>query len=1859
MRQQRFSIRKLKVGIASVAIGAFLATAGNATAHAQENVEGDEVSSQVLDVESPASDSAVVLELTDEVKSVSDDTTEVSVTTEVSTQAPSEYSETKLETELQVNDEGSVSSVKDNVLETGETVDKSDNTTTDNVEKTDELSEDVTVSTDEEDIDVKGVETETLAQSSDSSEEALSQDEVLAAHLDETVQPFGLDSNEIITVDQVWAQGYKGEGTVIAIIDSGIDVDHDVLNITDVTKAKYKTEEEIEAAKSAAGIDYGKWYSEKVIFAYNYVDANENVEEEKKNSHGMHVTGIAAGNPTVPVVGELIYGVAPEAQVMFMRVFSDISSTTGQGIYVQAIDDAVKLGADVINLSLGSANGSVVNADETLLAAIERARRLGVSVVIAAGNDAVFADGYNNPLATAPDYGLVATPSTSPNSISVASYNNTTVITKVLKIDGLEDDTINSVSYSDPEISSKVFEADYAYDYEFVGLGSASDFEGKDLTGKIALIKRGAITFTEKIVNATAAGAEGVVIFNSNPGEPNLNMSLDKEAGEIPSVFISNEAGELLAVNEGTYKIVFPEALGKLANPAANQMSDFSSWGLSVDGMLKPDVAAPGGSIYSSINEGEYGTMSGTSMASPHVAGVAALVKQYLKETYPEKTDQEISELVKALVMSTAKPHYNSEAEAYTSPRQQGAGIVDTNAAITTGLYVTGLDGYPSVTLGNVGDQLSFEVVLHNLNDEAVTLNYLTNLLTDNVEDGRFALTSRELLATDLSTVTVEAQSSQTLTITLDASQFTDELTELMPNGYYLEGFVRFVDAVDSGDVVSIPFVGFKGEFQNLPVVETNVYELTKNGESGTYFTPRPSNALMIFDNTTGIITSSSERIYSNDDRTDMTLKVLGTFKGDNNIFYLEVDEEGNPYLAISPNGDRNQDSLAFKGVFLRNYDNLVATVYAGDDTDWTTPLWSSDPTGGTKTFYSNASRPASTAVYSTEWGGYDDEGNPLPDGVYQYVVSFDPEVPGAATQTMAFTIIVDRQSPVITTATYDEETNVFTPRQVIEEGSGILRERVFYIDRTTLNGRILDLNDENNIVVLDNKVYVEQNEDGSYTLPVDKASLSDFYYEVEDYAGNVSYEKISTLAKIGNENGLVRVNVVDAETRANYGISHSYRVYDSEGKQVTDLPRYTSNNVLRLPFGEYTFELFLYDQSWATAVGENRVTIQLTEENSLQVVEFEVTPIYKGNLLVDIDQALPAGTTVWVSLPNGEKLQVPRATYSTNDYGRLLPVGEYELEIDLPEGYEFLEDLAVELETPGTTKTLTLINKTELLAELDKLENKQNDYSYYNATDEAKNAFDQAVEEAEKVSQVGSGHTQQQVDEVLKALREAVLQLTGAPTQSDALTELLAAQESVKNTALYYNADDTYRLAYDASLRAGQLVLDNTPLTQADVNKAVAEIQQALEQLNGLETDLTDLETAILNSQEVSQTYVYYNAPPQEQLAYQEALQLGRALVAQLNVTQADVDQAVAAIQQAYDALSGAKTVTTALEEAVKASDTVKTTAAYRNATATAVAAYDASLRTARLVLLKENATQSEVDAALVQVLNAQNQLDGQPADKAALQQLVEEQAEFQRTAAQYYNASQELQADYLAALQRAKAVLADENVTNEEVAQALAALKQAQDALDGVATVNDALENAVEEAVQAKTTVRYLLASLTRKNELDVALTSAQAVLENQNATQAVVDVALAQLLAALEALDGVAVSNNTTVPPKSDETDSNNDASDDKPDSNNEGSVTTPPSSQNTTTTSDTSSVSSTTQEVTEKDTQEDDVQSQTSSVAAQSSTNAKAASVATKATTEQALPETGESVSSLMSLAIVVSVGSGMLLVIKRKEYQETE
>ncbi|MGT2772050.1 YSIRK signal domain/LPXTG anchor domain surface protein [Streptococcus marimammalium] len=1462
--KQRFSIRKYKVGAVSILLGSifFVSGAGTVSADSQEKNSFE----QVTTLEEVAHQQ--------ETPSFSDSDTDEksSLETVFSEDSQLNIDELSNEATLEMSDSLSTENSQDKNL----------------VEKTEMSYLDVN---DKNDVS-----------------------KTLAAQNSE-VKPQNNDSNAIISVPKVWNNGYKGQGTVVSIIDSGIDVEHDVLRITDIEQAKYKSETEIEAAKNKAGINYGKWYNNKVIFGHNYVDNNSELKEADKSSHGMHVTGIATGNPSVENAGELIVGVAPEAQVMFMRVFSDERGGTGPTLYVKAIEDSVKLGADSINLSLGGANGSLVNSDDRLVKAIEEARKAGVTVVIAAGNDGTFGNGISNPSALYPDYGLVASPSTAEDAISVASYNNSTIISPVFKIKELENDSsLNHglVIYEDPNLSNDTFESGKEYDYVYVGIGREQDYEGKNLDGKIALIERGEITFTEKVATAALKGATGAIVFNNRLGEANLVMSLEEPAYAIPSVFIQKEFGDELAKNN--YKILFNNLKTKATNPKAEKLSDFSSWGLSADGELKPDLAAPGGSIYSSINDNEYAMLSGTSMASPHVAGAVALMKQHLSKAFPDMSKEEIAKNIKLLLMSTARAHFNKDTKAYTSPRQQGAGIIDVAAATQANLYLTGSKGNEgSIALGNVQDKIKFNLTLHNIGDEAKELNYITHLNTDKVENGLVTLEPLELKRVQGEKIRIEARQTKTITIDMDVSSFDEQLRTVMPNGYFLEGFVRFTDPTDGGEVVSIPYVGFKGEFQNLEVIEKPIYDIVAKEESGFYFIPNESREVPSSEHYTALITTTSDTLVSTGEKTPIDLKVLGTYQSEDGSYILELDDNGKPHLAVSPNDDQNQDSFAFKGVFLRNFNNLRAKIYHFDDKEKTTPLWVSSAQNGEKNYYSgNPRNPLSTLLFETEWGGTTTDGLPLDDGKYQYVLTYYSDVPGSDKQEMTFDIILDRQAPTLTTATYDQDNRIFKARPAIEHGeSGIFRERLFYLlaDEEGYYSESYRKEGEDGFIILDNKVFVEKQEDGSFVLPEDLTDFSHAYYVVEDYAGNSVMSSLADLISIGNQNGLVSVKTFSDELNTTVPLDFTYSVKDANGQEVKKQFHGEDLNLIKLPFGTYTIDLFLYDEERAQLISDRSVTVTVSEEDSVKDAIFKVKVLAKASLLIDFDKELPKGSEVQLTSGEKTKIILPNSTYSRTDYGKYVPTGDYHLALTLPTGYEVLEDLetlivSVVEDEVNTTK-LTLINKNPLIETINNQTDVPLEATFYNASEELRRAYLVSLEKAQNL--LKNKGLQSEIDKAVLELQTAHQSLNGQETVVTLLSEELAKEADVKESIRFINASTLEKENYTNQLASAKQVLQKTRVTQVEIDAALENLANAREQLTGQETNKSILNDLVSKAPEFKETSAkYQNASDDKKEAYDQILQEAQALLANDKASQEEVDALFNQLQESIDSLDG-----------------------------------------------------------------------------------------------------------------------------------------------------------------------------------------------------------------------------------------------------------------------------------------------------------------------------------------------------------------
>ncbi|WP_082307020.1 S8 family serine peptidase [Bacillus sp. FJAT-27245] len=790
-------------------------------------------------------------------------------------------------------------------------------------------------------------------------------------------------SKELVEAQKAWRDfGYNGEGMVVGIIDSGTDPSHKDFLLTDSSKAKLSQGTvQNEIAESSLP---GKYFNDKVPYGWNYMDNNDNILDGNAvtGMHGMHVAGTVAANGDEENGG--IKGVAPEAQLLALRVFGEEQASTWGDIYIKAIDDAIKLGADVLNMSLGSTAG-FVDAKSPEQQAITRAVDNGVVMSISAGNSTYFANGYFHPYASNPDYGVVGSPSVSKDSISVASYENThmDVDAANVSIDGGNAESVMFLSAGQTAPT-----AGTSFELVYGGLGQLDDLKDKDLKGKFALIQRGVIGFVDKAKNAQAAGAAGVIIYNNADGT--VNMATEA-AITIPQLFMLKKDGDRFAAALQAGKTVTVNfAGGKMTVPNSNagKMSDFTSWGITPSLDFKPEITAPGGQIYSTADHNEYQIMSGTSMAAPHVSGGSALVLERVDNEFGLQGANR-SKLAKKFLLNTAKPVNFSGAP--VSPRRQGAGLMQLHAALSTPVTVTdSKTGEAKVALKEVkNNAVTFTLTAENHSDNVVAYDVSASAQTDRPVNGGgiFVSVPNQFGALDLGAVAtvngkavnsieVPAKGKTTFEVSVDISGWDATLKSYFTNGYWLEGFVKLTDPTDTNPDLVVPYVGFKGDWNAAPILDTPAWDP------------------MSYYGYTGVVT-----------------------RAENGYDYLGTDQatgDLNPNLiAISPNGDGKNDSATMILSLLRNAKQFNINVLNADGK--VVKEIASDEY--VRKNYYDGGRGAMYYLFSDwTWDGTMHNGKVAPEGQYYLQVKATLDYEGATPQTVSLPVKLDVTTPKLKT---------------------------------------------------------------------------------------------------------------------------------------------------------------------------------------------------------------------------------------------------------------------------------------------------------------------------------------------------------------------------------------------------------------------------------------------------------------------------------------------------------------------------------------------------------------------------------------------------------------------------------------------------------------------------------------------------------------------------------------------------------------------------------------------------------------------------------------------------------------------------
>ncbi len=720
---------------------------------------------------------------------------------------------------------------------------------------------------------------------------------------EEEAQPQLKSSGGIIGSHTAWSNGFTGAGSRIAVIDTGTDTNHQSLDAGAFLYA-------LEQNAKAANMDYSSYVAsldlldeeeiasvltrlnayernstlatasnlygnEKLAYGFNYVDKNLDIthDNDSQGEHGSHVAGIATANRFIPKNGSYVdalsavsvAGVAPDAQLITMKVFGTAGGAY-ESDYMAAIEDAIVLGCDSVNLSIGSTNpgytySSTYNDLQSFLATTDTV------VVNSGGNNSYWSYQTPNAALYRDDVAFASggSPGTYTNHLTVASLDSNSVANFCFRIGDQNFDYLET-RYNNARLRTLDMSFDITgteYPYVFLdAYGEPEDFAGIDVSGKIVLCSRGGISEFQKAENAVAAGAVATVVYNNVIGA--FSMDLSDYTKTAPCVSITATYGKQIrqisqkhtAPNGTVYYTGTMLVMGGsvVSGPSSGHfiMSDFSSWGVPGNLSLKPEITAPGGYIRSISNAKDDGTAysikSGTSMAAPQVSGMTALMMQYIREN---ELDKKVSitnrALAQSLLMSTAKPMRERTSGTYYPILKQGSGLARVDLATSAKTYVL-VDGQPDgkvkVELGDDPDrkgEYSFRFTLYNLDSGPARFVLSADLFTqaateadgiayhDILADILSAAVSFQVNGTvsnDTAQVTVPVNGSVDVEVTLTLPEETKNyLNETYPKGAFVEAYV-FADAVadDAGNAGvshSIPVLGFYGNW-----TEPSMYDL-------------------------------------------------------------------------------------------------------------------------------------------------------------------------------------------------------------------------------------------------------------------------------------------------------------------------------------------------------------------------------------------------------------------------------------------------------------------------------------------------------------------------------------------------------------------------------------------------------------------------------------------------------------------------------------------------------------------------------------------------------------------------------------------------------------------------------------------------------------------------------------------------------------------------------------------------------------------------------------------------------------------------------------------------------------------------
>ena len=824
-----------------------------------------------------------------------------------------------------------------------------------------------------------------------------------------TQDPANLSAQLMMHADQITQ---KGDGKVVAVIDTGVDMTHPAFTGALGGMPALSADKVASLTPQLGNGKTGGYVSEKFPFAYDYADNDPDASPTgEAGSHGTHVAGITAGN-----AGEIV-GIAPDAQIIVAKVARSSNGGIPDSALLAALDDMVVLRPDVVNLSLGQTGGMDNEADSMYATVFKSLQDAGVTVNAAAGNE--YTAGYGNlsgknlPYVSDPDSSVLCEPASYSSVVSVASVDNSLAHSAFTVGD-------RNIAYQRaggadgqkmPDLSDLT---GGPFEYVDGGIGSPEDGQAlktkypEGLAGKIVLVKRGSLTFQDKFNNIAGSKPAGFIVYNNVPGDSLVVMSLATDG--VPAAFISQADGEAMLAAADHRLSVAP---GKVVPPSSKySMSSFSSWGVTPDLRLKPEVAAPGGNIYSAVPGGTYEFMSGTSMATPQMAGVSAVVLERVQNDplFASMSAREKIDVVQNLIMGTATPVVDplQDTGVFYSPRKQGSGLTNVLAATTSSVYPTVVgapeQSRPKADLGDGTNGWHFDVTLHNLSGVEATYSLNTQALSEIVDGGFFTGQSSDWRGKGVNiaysgaasgsgegaTVTVPANGEVTVGIDVTpGSEFASYVADNTPNGTFLDGFVRFTSKTASQPDLTVPYAGFYGNWGKAPIFDA----LASSGGAHTL-------ASWVYNGSTGQQLGYNPLVKDADR--------IGLPNSSKNVI-SRSDASGAPTVLQPRTG-----TLRSVHTINAAYTNAAGETVASFTRfmNWKSAL---DSSTGKMTWVEQGHDPMTLDTRSDTFKN-------LPDGQYKLTLSAHNDGPSQAEQSISYDFRIDTVAPVVSNMEYKGE---------------------------------------------------------------------------------------------------------------------------------------------------------------------------------------------------------------------------------------------------------------------------------------------------------------------------------------------------------------------------------------------------------------------------------------------------------------------------------------------------------------------------------------------------------------------------------------------------------------------------------------------------------------------------------------------------------------------------------------------------------------------------------------------------------------------------------------------------------------------